>query len=277
MEKPTKGAKKFSFLLTTAVMALIFVTGFVSLPAKRTAFTDGSSIISIDMEALIKRVARLNEKKEHQKAIDLLLEVAHQQNEDPVVKALLTQTFDLFLEEEIKFSQLAIKNNPSNANNYHRLAGALELMGDDFRAQEILLNGLRQKNKAAILWMKVAKLELKAGRLMEAFDVFKEVIRLDSKNSDAFNNAAFILAKAETSTKDDLKEAEVLAKTALKLNPVNPEYLDTLAEVNIRKGDLKAAKVYIEHAIKLQPKNENYKNQLKRISDNLSTIRVNPN
>lgn len=215
----------------------------------------------MNIDELIKKVSEFNEKEEHQKAIDLLLKYVEDQKEDSLLKVLLVQTFDLFLTDEIKRGQEQIKKNRKDQKAYLSVSGALELMGDDFRAMEILLNGIAQVSSPD-LWMKIANLELKAGRAMEALDVYLEVTRLDSHNALALNNAAFILASAAKSRDDDLVEAEKLAKKAMKIEPKNPQYMDTLAEVYFRKGERVSAQNLIKEAIKLAPDNEKFKNRL---------------
>jgi len=245
------------------------MTGFLSLETAR-ANLDAEEPVHI--ETLMKRVLELNKQKKHQKAIDLLLEVTDKQKEDAFLQALLVQTFDLFLEDEIKQGQKAIQKNPLDKSGYYRVSGALELLGDNARAMEILLGGLLFHRKSGDIWMRIGRLELKAHRDMEAFDVFKEVIRLDNKNSDAYNNAAFILAHRENSSQKDLKEAERLANAAHKLDPKNPDYLDTLAEVYFKQGNRNTAQTLMKEAIKLAPEKNTFKEQLKKYKHNTDLI-----
>src|SRR5690606_24123853 len=128
--------------------------------------------------------------------------------------------------------------------------------GDDFRAMEILINGVSINPSATAIWMKIGKLEYKAKRDFEALDIFKEVTRLDPKSSDAYNNVAFILTKNEKSTIKDLELAELYVQKARKLDPKNPEYLDTLAELHFRKGEPFEAQNLIKEAIKLAPERD---------------------
>lgn len=220
----------------------------------------------IDIEALMKKVLKLNQQKKHQEAVDLLMAAMEKNQEDSLLRTLLMQTFEMFLEDEVRFGQQDIQENKHNVSAYVRVAGALELMGDNFRAMEFLINGVSINPAAPELWMKVGKLEHKANRSLEALDIFKEVIRLDKKSGDAYNNAAFILAQSERLNAEDLKLAESYAESARKLDPKNPEYLDTLAEVNFRKGDPEQAQALIKEAIKLAPERDSFKNQLRRFS-----------
>ncbi len=252
-----KDLKKNRFLLGP-VLVILGVLGLTMSSSDEPPIQN--DVVNID--ELIKKVLELNEKKEHQKAIDLLLKSVEDQKQDPLLKALLAQTFDLFLADEIQRGQEQIKKNRKDQNAYLSVSKALELMGDDFRAMEILLNGIAQA-PSPDLWMKIAGLELKAGRDLEALDVYLEVTRLDSHNALALNNAAFIMASTTKSKDDDdLDEAEKLAKKAMKIEPNNPQYMDTLAEVYFRKGEQVSAQNLIKEAIKLAPDNEKFKNRL---------------
>jgi tetratricopeptide (TPR) repeat protein len=217
-----------------------------------------------DVSSLIQQINILNQHKDHTKALKVLLSALENEPEDSFLKAILVQTFDLFLEEEVHDAKVAIQKNPNNIMGYSRMADSLELLGDRSRAMEILLVGMSKNHRSADLWMAIARLELKAGRDMEALDVFHEVIKLDCKNSDAYNNAAYILARAQKSNKIDLKRAENLALNARKLDPKNPRYLDTLAEVHFRQGKQKQALELIKEAIKLAPREGRFKDQLAR-------------
>lgn len=254
--------------LLVAIFALsvpALFMGFITVPGKTQDINYKKNGV-IDIESLIQKILKLNQQNKHQEAMNLLMIAIEKNQEDPLLRTLLVQTFDMFLEDEIRFGEQDIEKNRKNANAYLRVASALELKGEDFRAMETLINGISLNPQAAPLWMKIAKLEHKAKRDFEAIDVFKEVIRLDPKASDAYNNAAFIMTQNAATNSKDLSVAEKYAKTAIKLDPKNPEYIDTLAEVHFRKGEINQAQRLIKEAIKLNPEQDFYKNQLKRFS-----------
>jgi|HubBroStandDraft_6_1064221.scaffolds.fasta_scaffold717658_1 tetratricopeptide (TPR) repeat protein len=253
-------AKKI-FLVFTLVTSLGYVSGLLAASVSSPATSESelesfNDIVNID--ALVKKVIALNNQKQHEKAINLLLKAVEKEKADSLLHALLSQSFDLFLFEEINRGEEQIIKNPKNDTAYVNISGAYELQGKDLRAMEILLKGIAQ-NPTPKIWMKIAHLELKAGRKQEALAVFQEVIKLDPKNSMALNNAAYILAST-----NNIKEAEKLAKKAVKLEPKNPEYLDTLALVYFKKGQPKEAENLIKEAIKLAPENEHFKKQLEK-------------
>ncbi|HXW60406.1 MAG TPA: hypothetical protein VEK06_02600 [Myxococcota bacterium] len=245
--------------------------GVISMPRSKEPKLKKDGIVNIDL--LVKKVTRLNKEKKHEQAIKMLMTALEGEDSDSLLRPLLLQSFDMFLGEQIETGEKEIRNHPKNTDAYIRVANSLELLDNKDRAMEILVHGVSINPDNAAVWMQIGKLEHKAGREMEALDVFKEVIRQNPKNADAFNNAAFVLAKSNKSTEKDLKEAEDFAKNARKLDPKNPEYLDTYAELLFRSGNSKMAQSLIKEAIKLAPDREFFKHQLKRFSESTSTTK----
>lgn len=262
----THGRLSQSFAAICAVVAVCLLSGFIATPVIPKATIDDNVVHGID--SLIQQVAELNRQKQHQKAIELLISIHDAEGEDSFLRQLLLQTFDLFLQEEVYRGQIEIRGNNRDVKAYGRVAGALELLNDSSRAMEVLISGVAVNHKASDLWMHIARLELKAHRESEALDVYKEVIRIDKSNSDAYNNAAYLLAVSRKSDKSDLKKAEQFALKAQAIDPKNAEYLDTLAEVQFRQGNQKRALALIKEAIKLEPQKDALKNQLTRFRDN---------
>lgn len=256
--------KNWPSVIVVATMPFLFM-GVISMPRSTEPKVTKSDVVNVD--ALIQKVSRLNQQKKHQDAIRLLMVALEEEQKDSMLRPLLMQSFDMFLEEQIRLGEQELRINSKDSGAYLRVATSLELLDNDSRAMEILVRGISVVPDAPDLWMEIGKLELKAGRHREAFDVFKEVSKNNPKNSDAFNNAAFVLVKASDSNEKELKEAENLALKARKLDPNNPEYIDTLAEVHFRGGKPDMAQSLMKEAIKLAPDRDFYKNQLKRFSE----------
>lgn len=254
MKQPRR--KLFNILLL-AVLAPLLLTGIITRLGEPTS--GAQNIDLIDIEQLVKHVMSLNRSHQPEKAINHLLAAVDQHGENSLLRAVLVQTFDAFLENEIRQGQVELQKDPANISAMTRISGALELVGDPFRSMEVLLNGLRFKTDSADLWMKIARLELKAHRDREALEVFREVVRLDSKNSDALNNVAFLLLTDKKCDAEDLQEAAELATKARRINPHNAEYLDTLAQIRFKQGDAKKAISLINEAINLAPDNDSFK------------------
>jgi Flp pilus assembly protein TadD len=249
--------KSWPSVILVAILPFVFL-GLIGMPK--------GAKDEIQIQALIKKVKGLNGQKKHQESIELLSSALESQ-QDPNIRSLLLQTFDLFLEEQIRQGEQEIHFDRKDIRAYLRVAGSLELMDRKDKAMELLVDGICENPDAAELWMEIAKLELKAGRDMEAFDVFREIAKNDAKNARASNNAAYILARHQKSTEYDLREAEKLAEKARKLEPKNPEYIDTLAEVFFRTGEIQKARKLIKEAIRLAPEKHIFRSQLKRFSE----------
>lgn len=244
-------------LLTLALpLMFIMITGFMSESKDHD--------VSKDLVAIIKEIALLKEKQQHDKALKILVDALANEDDDSLLRSILLQHFDLFLEEEVRHAELNIQENPHHILSYKRMSESLDLLGDRSRAMEVLLIGISKNIDAYELWMSIAALELKASRPMEALDVFREVIRLNPRYADAYNNAAYILAHQENYHKHDLKKAEQLAHKAIYLDPKNAHYLDTLAEIKFKQGLTQQALQFISKAIKLAPKEIYFKDQLVR-------------
>jgi len=250
------------FLLV--LLLQVSLLGFIAMPhqSRLEAFgKDGR----VNFDKLMAQVMKLNKEKQHQAALDLILSALNQQKEDGLLRHLLLQTFELYLNDEVKYGQADIKANAKDVAAYGRVASAYELLDDNFRAMETLLTGIAYNPSATDLWMKIGKMEHKLGRNEGALDLFKEVTRLDPRQSDAYNNIAYLLAQSQDCTVLDLKKAEDFAKKARALDPKNAEYIDTLAEIHFKQGDHELAQNLLKEAIRLEPHKESFKSHLQRL------------
>ncbi len=101
----------------------------------------------------------------------------------------------------------------------------------------------------------------------EAINVYKDIIELDTYNYTAYNSLAYIIARSG----GDLKEAMEYAKSALKSNPENPAYIDTIAYIHMKKGQTELAKKYFKQAFQKMPESAEIKehiNELLKIDGN---------
>lgn len=230
------------FIIVALVMPLIFM-GVIS---HKKSILSSSAGQGDHLSQLLEEVIKLNQKKEHQKAIDIILFAIERQKEGSLLRGLLVQTFDLLLQEELKVQEEAFLANPKNAKAYQRAANALNIMGERFSAFEVLVRGVRLNPNSTDLWMNIARLEIYSGRENEALDIFREVIRIDPKNADALNNASYILAKS----KYQHKEALTYIGRALAIDPGNQDYLETLAHVEKQNFSISSLAKPMERSIK---------------------------
>ena len=89
------------------------------------------------------------------------------------------------------------------------------------------------------------------GEWIKSDKIYNQLIQADSSDAQAFNNYAYSLVERN----EKLNKALAYAKKAIKLDPNNPSYLDTIGWVYYKLNDLKKAKKYIEQSISIQGDN----------------------
>jgi tetratricopeptide (TPR) repeat protein len=85
------------------------------------------------------------------------------------------------------------------------------------------------------------------GKQSQALDVMEQVLQKDSEHADALNFIAYGLAEK----KKELPKALEYIQRALKKNPNDPVYLDTLGWVYFRMGQNKTAEEHLAKAVSL--------------------------
>jgi predicted Zn-dependent protease len=115
------------------------------------------------------------------------------------------------------------------------LVGLADLYADQKRTDDAL-RVLEQARKAfgddEALTMRVATVYESGGRLAEAEKEFRRLMSEDPLNADAMNSLSYMLADRGLR----LDEAVDLAERALKIEPGNPAYLDTLGWALFKQG-----------------------------------------
>jgi len=228
----------------------------------------GSKNIAAEINLLWDKVDSLNRNNQQKEAINLLLNSIAKEHADSIKHTVLSQILDFYLTKEVNESRQKMAQNPKNASAYLRLALALNLLGQRFHAQQILLNGIKNNPKVSSLWLKIGMLELESGRDLEALDVFKEAIRLNHKNGEAYFQAANIfLKKFNKLDSEEILEAKKYAFKAAFIEPKNASYLDTLASFHFLSGNMEEARLLINKAIELAPEERSFKEKLDRFND----------
>ncbi|MBN1831152.1 MAG: M48 family metalloprotease [Deltaproteobacteria bacterium] len=103
----------------------------------------------------------------------------------------------------------------------------------------------------------VAMIYHEMGRLKEAVETYKKVIRLDPSRAVALNNLAWIMVTAPDKDLRDQQHALALAKEAVKFER-SPVFLDTLAEAYYKNGMMPEAVDTIKEAISAATENRGY-------------------
>lgn len=101
--------------------------------------------------------------------------------------------------------------------------------------------------KTARLWL--ANIHVIRNSRDAAIENYRSVLTFDSRNTEALNNLAYLLAEKGESLDEALKYAE----QAVELAPDEPLYLDTLGWVLYRKGIYQRAIQYLERAVQKNP------------------------
>jgi len=110
----------------------------------------------------------------------------------------------------------------------------------------------------------------KAGKKKEAEALYVQVRDVYEKLSKDYPGSAFArnsVAWVMANCRRDLDEALKYAAKAVELEPRNAGYLDTLAEVNFRKGNRDKALELMKKCVELDQKNGYFKRQLARFKD----------
>jgi tetratricopeptide (TPR) repeat protein len=94
----------------------------------------------------------------------------------------------------------------------------------------------------------------------KAVQAYKTALRLNPYDARTLNNLAWMYAEQGIR----LDEALGLSLLSLKIDPDQPAYIDTLAEIYYRMGDQEQAVALIRRAISIAPDLEHYRRQLKK-------------
>ena len=186
------------------------------------------------------------------KAVTLIKEDLKKGSQESPVRGLLARTaeeageYDLAVEQ---YAQLA-QADPASPGIGMQLGMALLSKGnpvraiDEFRRTEKLAPG----NAAVLAYLGRALDE--AGRRAEAIDAYRQSLNLDSRNPWVMNNMAYLLAE----TGGDLNEALRLATEAVRNDPNNAAFSDTLGWIYFKRRNFPSAIQIFESARDKNPK-----------------------
>jgi tetratricopeptide (TPR) repeat protein len=103
-------------------------------------------------------------------------------------------------------------------------------------------------DKHRLLFM-IGVYQEKGNKLDDCIATMRQVIKVDTQNSAAFNFLGYLYAERG----ENLAEAEELIKRALQLKPNDAYYLDSLGWVYYQRGDLEKAEAILMQALALAP------------------------
>ena len=133
------------------------------------------------------------------------------------------------------------------------------------RALTIRPNSINVLHSIAILYDEMSE-------WVKSDKIYDKLINSNPKDAQAFNNYAYSL----TERNKDLERALGYAKKAVKLEPNNSSYLDTIGWTYFKLNDLKRAKKYIKQSIDIQSENsvvlEHYGDILMKSNDPVKAL-----
>jgi Flp pilus assembly protein TadD len=99
---------------------------------------------------------------------------------------------------------------------------------------------------------------LREDKVKEGVDHFRKAIDIQGESAPLYNNLAFAYAEANEYLNESLK----MAREALKAEPKNPVFLDTLGWVYFKRGVFEQAIDTLREALDLAPKSEKIRSHL---------------
>ena len=147
--------------------------------------------------------------------------------------------------------------------NYNMVLGQLMLRSGNLDQALVHLEkaAKKQPNDPAISYV-LGNLYYQKSYYNKAVMAYSETIALDSTNAGAYNNLAWLYAEMGRK----LDEALQLSRRSLALDPDNPEFLDTLAEIYYKRKEYLRALTFIRKAVEQNPPNiDYYREKLEKI------------
>ena len=147
--------------------------------------------------------------------------------------------------------------------NYHILLGEMFIeQGNLPKAEFHLEKALDSEPDNPDIYYVLGNVYYQQGKLDESIRIYDRCVELDSTFAPAMNNLAWIYAQLSIK----LDEALALSRKSLELEPDNPNYLDTAAEIYYQKKEYFRALTFMRRAVQQQPPNlEYYQNRLEKI------------
>jgi len=156
-------------------------------------------------------------------------------------------------EKLILLLEKGVKEIPDNLDLKIYLGGAYFENKNYEKSETAYREALKLKKDDERTLYSLGVLLERKGKYEEAVSSFKNVIALNPKNAEAYNYAGYIYADRN----QNLEEAHRLITEALKLEPENGAYVDSLGWVYYRMGRIEEARVEIERAVALMKKTGN--------------------
>lgn len=129
------------------------------------------------------------------------------------------------LEQALEATRKGRRKHPENASFWILESRVLMEQDKPRRAREILQQGLDQVSSPSDLWSRLAVVEYELDNSEDALRHMRRLLEKEPENAAALNFIGYTLVEQDR----DLDKAGRLIRQALKLDPGNPYYLDSLA------------------------------------------------
>lgn len=137
------------------------------------------------------------------------------------------------------------KNFPHNSKFWLLESDILRLKKQFSKAKEVLQQGLDYLPKNTDLLFQLGALEYELDNKDDSLKIMEKIIKIDPDHAQALNFVGYTL----TERGQDLDRALILIKKALKMEPENGYFLDSLAWLYFKTGKLKKAWETISAAV----------------------------
>ncbi|NCN42505.1 tetratricopeptide repeat protein [bacterium] len=148
-----------------------------------------------------------------------------------------------------KILEDSIKSRPDLPEFVAALATIYDSQKKYDKARDVLEKAIPSFPEDTQLKFFLGSVNDRLGKTQESIEAFKQVLAVDGDHVQALNYLAFTYAELG----ENLGEAMVMAKKALRLSPEDPFILDTVGWIYFRKGEFKEAQKYIEAAYRQKP------------------------
>jgi tetratricopeptide (TPR) repeat protein len=205
-----------------------------------------------DVRSLEGLVALYKAQNQPDRAIAVLQDDLKKGPQSTAVRLLLAQTAADVGRNDIalaQFGQLS-REQPESPTIAVEYGLACQASGDLSRAIGEFQTAAKLSPDNAIVQAYLAKALEDSGRIPEALSGYRRSLQLDERNPWVMNNMAYLLAQ----TGGDLNEALNLANEAVRTDPGNTSFSDTLGWVYLKKRDFGSAVQIFQSAREKSPK-----------------------
>ncbi len=159
--------------------------------------------------------------------------------------------FLLITEKKLKEAEYVLREMPDKSNaTYYYLRGFLERQRERFRrAIYFYKKSLEYDSLDARRWFELGALYDRINDIKSAEKAFRKAVKFDSTLSEVYNHWGYMLAEKGIK----LDTAKILIEKALKYQPENGYYLDSMGWVYYMMGKYDSAHVYLRQAASLVP------------------------